>query len=134
MTAFRAIHIYTFLKAIADSGVSLGTRHRRVREACAFFSWCTRMDLCSQNPFADIPNVKAEQKIIRPLTEEEIGALLTVCDVDTEFGCQNRAIILLFLDTGMRFTELHRLELAARVPVNVVKATGALFGARSRPG
>ena len=112
VAAFRATHVYTFLKAIADSGVSLGTRHRRFRETRAFFSWCTRMDLCAQNPFTGIPNVKVEQKIIQPLTEAEIGALLAICDVGTEFGCRNRAIVLLFLDTGMRYTELHRLTLA----------------------
>ena len=112
VAAFRATHVYTFLKAIADSGVSLGTRHRRFRETRAFFSWCTRMGLCAQNPFTGIPNVKVEQKIIQPLTEAEIGALLAICDASTEFGCRNRAIILLFLDTGMRYTELHRLTLA----------------------
>ena len=69
------------------------------------------MGLCAQNPFTGIPNVKVEQKVIQPLTEEEIGALLAVCDPATEFGCRNRAIILLFLDTGMRHSELHRLTL-----------------------
>ena len=53
-----------------------------------------------------------EQKIIQPLSEAEIGALLAICDAGTEFGCRNRAIILLFLDTGMRYSELHRLTLA----------------------
>ena len=112
VAAFRALHIYTFLKGVADRGVSLGTRHRRYRETRAFFSWCTRMEFCAQNPFTGIPNVKVEQRIIQPLTEAEIGALLAICDARTEFGCRNRAIILLFLDTGMRYSELHRLTVA----------------------
>ena len=69
VAAFRATHVYTFLKAIADSGVSLGTRHRRFRETRAFFSWCTRMGYTARNPFTGIPNVKVEQKIIQPLTD-----------------------------------------------------------------
>ena len=112
VAAFRPAHVYAFLKVIADGGVSLGTRHRRFRETRAFFSWCTRMGYTARNPFAGIPNVKVEQKVIQPLTEGEIQALLDVCDPTTEFGCRNRAIILLFLDTGMRYTELHRLTLA----------------------
>ena len=112
VAAFRAAHVYAFLKVIADSGVSLGTRHRRFRETRAFFSWCTRMGACPRNPFAGIPNVKVEQKVIQPLTGAEIQALLAVCDPTTEFGCRNRAIILLFLDTGMRYAELHGLTLA----------------------
>ena len=31
VAAFRPAHIYAFLKVISDSGVSLGTRHRRFR-------------------------------------------------------------------------------------------------------
>ena len=67
--AFRAAHIYQFLKGVADSGVSRGTRHRRFRETRAFFSWCTRMGYCARNPFAGIPNVTLEQKVIQPYTE-----------------------------------------------------------------
>ena len=111
VAAFRAAHVYAFLKVISDSGVSLGTRHRRFRETRAFFSWCTRMGYVPRNPFTGIPNVKVEQKVIQPLTEDEIQALLAVCDPAGEFGCRNRAIILLFLDTGLRYAELHGLTL-----------------------
>ena len=111
VAAFRAAHVYAFLKVISDSGVSLGTRHRRFRETRAFFSWCTRMGYTARNPFTGIPNVKVEQKVIQPLTEGEIQALLDVCDPAGEFGCRNRAIILLFLDTGLRYAELHGLTL-----------------------
>ena len=112
VAAFRPAHVYVFLKIIADSGVSLGTRHRRFRETRAFFSWCLRMGACARHPFTGIPNVKVEQKVIQPLTEEEIQALLDVCDPAEEYGCRNRAIILLFLDTGLRYAELHQITLA----------------------
>jgi len=112
VAAFRAAHVYAFLKVIADSGVSLGTRHRRFRETRAFFSWCTRMGGCERHPFTGIPNVRVEQKVIQPLTAADIQALLALCDPGDEFGCRNRAIILLFLDTGMRYAELHQLTLA----------------------
>ena len=80
VTEFRPAHVYAFLKVIADSGVSLGTRHRRFRETRAFFSWCTRMGGCARSPFTGIPNVKVEQKVIQPLREEDIEALLALCD------------------------------------------------------
>ena len=51
VAAFRPADVYRFLKTITDSGVSLGTRHRRFRETRAFFSWCTRMGVCVRNPF-----------------------------------------------------------------------------------
>ena len=110
VAAFRPAHVYAFLKIIADSGVSLGTRRRRFRETRAFFSWCLRMGACARHPFTGVPDVKVEQKVIQPLIEEEIQALLDVCD--EEYGCRNRAIILLFLDTGLRYAELHQITLA----------------------
>ena len=98
--SFAAADVYRFLKAITESPVSLGTRHRRFRETRAFFSWCTRMGYVTRHPFAGIANVKVEQKVIQPFTEDEIQRLLAACDDTTAFGCRNRAIILLFLDTG----------------------------------
>ena len=106
---FAAADVYRFLTAIMDSPVSLGTRHRRFRETRAFFSWCLRMGSVPQHPFAGIANVKVEQKVIQPFSEEEIQQLLDACDAATAFGCRNRAIILLFLDTGMRALELLRV-------------------------
>ena len=101
------------LKVIADRGVSLGTRHRRFRETRAFFSWCTRMGGCARSPFTGIPKREggAEGGSSRS-RRGDIQALLAVCDSGEEFGCRNRAIILLFLDTGMRYAELHQLTLA----------------------
>ena len=107
---FGPAHVYAFLKVIADSGVSLGTRHSRFRETRTFFSWCTRMGGSAASLFTGIANVKVDQKVIQPLAEEEIQALLDFCDPAEEFGCRNRAIIPLFLDTGMRHADLHRLD------------------------
>ena len=109
---FRPAHIYQFLKAVQDSGVSIGTRHRRFRETRTLFSWALRMGYCARNPFAGIPNVRLEQKVIQPYTPEEVQALLEICDPETAFGCRNRAIILLLLDTGIRASELLQLTLA----------------------
>ena len=35
---------------------------------------------CARSPFTGIPNVKVEQKVIQPLNEDDIRALLAVCD------------------------------------------------------
>jgi len=108
---FRARDVYAYLKAVADTGVSLGTRHRRHREVRAFFSWMLRMHYIERHPFTGIPNVRVEQKVISPLSETEIHTLLDACDIEDEYGCRNRAMILLLLDTGIRASELHGLEL-----------------------
>ena len=63
--AFAAVDVYRLLKAIMDSPVSLGTRHRRFRETRAFLSWCVRMGYVPKHPFSGIPNVRVEQKVIQ---------------------------------------------------------------------
>jgi hypothetical protein len=73
VAAFRPAHICAFLKVIADSGGSLGTRPRRSRETRAFFSWCARIGDCERHPFTDIPNVRIEQKVIQPLSASRSG-------------------------------------------------------------
>jgi site-specific recombinase XerD len=117
--AFTAVHIYEFLHWVRDRGVSIGTRHRRYRETRAFFSWCLRMRMISRNPFEGIPNVRPEVKVIQPFTQNDVKALLEQCDPETAYGCRNGAIIMTFLDTGVRSSELrladfNDLDLAAR--------------------
>ena len=45
-------------------------------------AWAT----ASGTPSRGIPNVKVEQKVIQPLSEEQIQALLDLCDPAEEFG------------------------------------------------
>lgn len=108
---FKASDVYRYLDRVRQRGVSTATRHRRHRETRAFFSWCVRFGECAQNPFDRIPNIRPDQKTIRPFKEVEIRKLLTICDTGTETGIRNRAIILTLLDTGIRASELHFLEL-----------------------
>ena len=109
---FAVQDAYRFLKAVADSGVAAGTRHRRFRETRAFFSWCVRMGYAPRNPFTAIATPRLEYRVIRPFTAAEIEQLLAACDATTEAGCRNQALIWLLLDTGLRASEILRVELA----------------------
>lgn len=105
-------HIYSYLGRIAERGVGLETRHRRHREVRFLFSWLERMDYIDENPFRRIKNVRLPQRIVEPYSPEEIARILAVCDAETEIGARDRAIVLLFLDSGLRLNELVQLELA----------------------
>ena len=113
--AVRAItpaHIYSYLGRIAENGVGLETRHRRHREVRFLFSWLERMGYIDESPFARIKNVRLPQKIVEPFSPEEVARILAVCDPETEIGARDQAIVLLFLDSGLRLNELVQLELA----------------------
>jgi integrase/recombinase XerC len=122
ISAFNTRHAYQFLDATRSRGVSLGTQHRRFREARAFFSWCERMGYIDVHPFKGVTNVRPDTKVIEPFTRNDIEQLLSFCDLTTEVGIRNRAIILLLLDTGMRRAELEGLDIQ-----DVDLATGRAF-------
>jgi len=52
---------------------------------------------------------KIPERVIQPLTPDDIQRLLDQCDGRTALGTRNRAIILLLFDTGMRLSELANL-------------------------
>ena len=66
--AITPAHIYAYLGRVAETGVSLETRHRRHREVRSFFSWLERMSYIEESPFARIKNVRLPQKIVQPYT------------------------------------------------------------------
>jgi len=70
------------------------------------------MGIISRNPFDGIPNVRRDIKVIKPFTRKEVAALLAQCDPETEYGCRNGAIIMTFLDTGVRSSELRLADVS----------------------
>ena len=49
---------------------------------------------------------KVERKMIVPFTAEHLRKLIKLCDLDTFCGLRNRAMIMVFLDTGIRKKEM----------------------------
>lgn len=109
--AIAPADIYTYLGRIAENGVGLETWHRRHREVRFLFSWLERMEYIEGSPFARIKNVRLPQKIVEPFSPDDVVRLLAVCDPATEIGARDRAIVLLFLDSGLRLNELVQLKL-----------------------
>ena len=58
-----------------------------------------------------LPKVKQPHTIISPLNPSQMKAILHSFDTKTYLGMRNYTIIRLFLDTGMRLSELSRLQL-----------------------
>jgi integrase/recombinase XerD len=100
---------YAYLGHVRARAAKPAYQHRRHRETKAFFSWCRRMGVIDDNPFARIPLVKLEQPVIQPLSSEEITRLLGGLKPGTRQGVRNRAMILLLLDTGVRASECIRI-------------------------
>jgi len=104
-------HIYTYLSWVRKRGVFDHTQHRRHREVRFLFVWLERLGYVEQNPFKHIKNIKLPQKVIRPMSAEDIQKLLSAPFPSEFLAARNKAIILLLLDTGIRLSELIGLRL-----------------------
>jgi len=82
-----------------------------LRTIRAFWGWLLREGFVDSSPFNKISIPKPPKKIITPFTEEQIQRLIKKIDTSTTAGIRNYAIILAFLDTGMRLGELIGLKI-----------------------
>lgn len=82
-----------------------------LRSIRAFWGWLLREGFVDNNLFARMKIPKPPKKIITPFTEEQIQRLIQNIDASTTMGVRDYAIVLAFLDTGMRLGELIGLKI-----------------------
>jgi len=92
--------------------LSSSTVNNRVRALRAFFSWLAREEYTETNILANLKPPKVAKTLIEPLTVEEINNLFSVINQKTVLGARNAAMITLFLDAGLRLSELLELRTA----------------------
>ncbi len=111
------------LKAISIQNYIRGLR--------AFCSWLHRERYTDENMLADLKPPRVPHKLTEVLTESEVRLILSCLDPATPTGCRDTAIVTLFLDTGLRLSELTSLRTAdAYIEQCYVKIMGK--GAKER--
>ena len=76
-----------------------------------FFNWLDREELIIENPFKNLKPPKIDKKVIQALSPTEIDRLFKVCSGKSPLDVRNKAILSVFLDTGLRISELVNLNL-----------------------
>jgi site-specific recombinase XerD len=81
----------------------------------AFFNWCVREGFIQESPLAKIKLKNPKLNVVQPYSKQDILKLLEICDYDYKnkekfLGSRNKAIILMFLDTGLRASELANIK------------------------
>lgn len=77
------------------------TYHRNIS---ALFNWLIEEEIITESPMRRIPKPKVPRDQIQPLSEAQIQALLEAAR-RSYFGIRNQALVLFFLDTGVRASE-----------------------------
>lgn len=95
-----------------------------VRGLKVFGNWCAAEEWAAAKAMRSLRRPRVPHKLVEPLTDETLRRLLDGASV------RDRAIVLLFLDTGLRLSELAGLRVVDLRPDGSVKVMGK--GARER--
>ncbi|MEO0368518.1 MAG: tyrosine recombinase XerC [Pseudomonadota bacterium] len=83
----------------------------RVLSACrGFFSYLVQQQIVGANPFDDVKAPKAEKRLPKTLSVDEITALVEL-DTNDPLSFRDKAILELFYSSGLRLAELTNLDL-----------------------
>lgn len=105
--------------------VSVRTYLRAVR---AFLRWCTDNKYIDYGYELFLP--KKHDELIHPLSDSEIALLLNSFNGDGILSLRNRCILAVFLDCGLRVSELVRLDVS---DVNFSENMLIILGKGSKP-
>lgn len=94
-----------------EEGLSPSTIHIYYRGLKTFFNWLVAEDFLAKSPMANIRAPRIPKLIIKPFSRQDIDNLLLLCSASTFLDQRNRAIILVFLDTGIRLAEMAGIQL-----------------------
>ncbi len=90
-----------------------------------FGAWLEKRGLAKTNPAVGLRNPRLEKRLPVFLAEEEIRRLLTIPDRSDEEGVRNHAILVCFLYTGLRLSELVGLDVKdLDLPAGTIRVMG----------
>ena len=107
----EASDIRLFFLSLQERGDSQATINRYYRCLGTFFRWLIAEGVADKNPLANIKPPRPEKKIVQPFSRGDIDSLLLQTSGSKFLDLRNRAIVLLFLDTGLRLSELANIQL-----------------------
>ncbi len=123
----RSRDLEAYLAELDRRGLQGSTRNRKVHTLKTFFSWLVGQDLFTSSPAARLVAPRAIKKEPHYLSEEEYRRLLRACSHHT----RDAAIIEVFLQTGMRLSELARLTLRdIELPKRITRDIDSMGSAR----
>ena len=95
--------------ASLDPDWSPATHRHAITVVRGFLNWYRDEGLVDEQLATALRPPKIKVRIQRTLSEDEIWKLLDACD-NSAFGLRDAAIVLLMIDTGLRASELCRLQ------------------------
>lgn len=93
---------------LGEDGIKPATYNNRLVYLSTFFNWCADKEMIDDNPLLNFKKRKAEGRNVN-LDENVIRELLMLPDTTTYTRLRDQALMLFFLDTGIRPKEAFAL-------------------------
>lgn len=119
-----ANHIRLFLLKLRETNnpVSVMDYHKSIKR---FFNWLVGEGIIKDSPMQVIKSPRIPQTIVKPFSHQDIENLLLLCSSNSFLDARNKAMVLVFLDTGLRLSELAAIQL---VDINFESETIKVMG------
>lgn len=102
--------IRLFLLSIQE-GRKPATVHIYYRSLKTFYNWSVNERLIKESPMVNIKPPRLPKVLIHPFNTQDIENLMLLCAGPKFLDLRNRAMFLMFLDTGVRLEEISRIQL-----------------------
>lgn len=106
----RTVHLKEFVNYLQAKGYKSNYINVILKSVRAFFNYLVKEQYISTNPMNRIKFLKEDREVIHTFTEKEVARLLSVYSFKNYLEARNKLIIAFFVDTGMRLTELIKLQ------------------------
>ncbi|MEM7054806.1 MAG: site-specific tyrosine recombinase XerD [Pseudomonadota bacterium] len=100
------------LAARLRSGLKVSTMRRQISALRRFCAWLRREGLLNQDPLISLAPPRQSMRLPNVLSEQEITALLEAPDIEKPLGLRDRSMLEVLYASGMRVSELARMEMA----------------------
>ena len=107
----RREHVEAFIVHISETRAA-ATANNRYRSLASFFKWAREEGEIAESPMVHMKPPKVPEVPVPVVAEDDLRKLLKALDGKTYDDRRDTAIVRLFLDSGMRLSELANLTLA----------------------
>ena len=107
------LQIRQFMGNEFESGLSSKTVARRLASIKSFFNFLVQFEILEYSPASQIKAPKVEKNIPNFIHSNKIKILMSIPDKKTLIGKRDLAILELFYATGMRLSELVKLNIGS---------------------
>lgn len=104
------LHIKKFVQYQIQVGNKSNYINTLIKGLRAFYNYLVNEEYISHNIAEKVKFLKEEKVIIKTFTDKEVAKMIAVYDFKNYLNARNKVIIAMFVDTGIRMSELINLQ------------------------